>query len=236
MFAILDDLVEQDLLSVGIPAERLRRVDNGIDLQEYYPLTAHGKADLRSKFGLPVDASVLLFCGQLTKRKGVDELLAVWTTGFARANNAVLAICGDGPLRGEVELARASSNGSIVYFGPVADSAEHMRMADALILPSLFESFGNVIIEALASGVPVAATHCGVAPRVLADGRVGWLISDTSQAAIRSILHRIFSDSGRWEAMGAEGRSVARAFSFERVAENYLHMYSELARDSLHQR
>lgn len=232
MFAVLDDLVEQDLASVGIPAQRMRRVDNGIDLQAYYPATAASKADLRLKFKLSGEANVLLFCGQLTSRKGVEELLAAWNTEFAHAHNAVLAICGDGPLREEVERTCARSRGSVVYFGPVADSSEYIRMADILVLPSRCESFGNVVIEALASGVPVASTACGIAPRVLADGRCGWLIADTSKEAIESTLHAAFSVKVSWEKMATEGRRVAEAFSFERVAENYTRLYLELVADS----
>lgn len=225
---MLDDLVEEDLLSVGIPAERLRRVDNGIDLQSYFPASVGDRSILRQKHQLPVDAGVILFCGQLTERKGIGELLAAWDAGFARQQNAVLVICGDGPLRGAVELACDGSDSRIVYYGPVADSSEYFRMADALILPSRCESFGNVIIEALASGVPVASTACGIAPRVLADGRCGWLIADTDPGAIELTLQKIFADAARWAVMAAEGRRVAQGFSFEYVAENYVALYSEL--------
>lgn len=228
LFAVLDDLIEEDLESVGIPPERRRRVDNGIDLGAYHPATAPARAALRAKFGLPPGARVLLFCGQLSTRKGIDELLAAWSPQLARERKAVLVVCGDGPLR-EAVIARASAaEGHVVYLGAVADSTEVMRMADVLILPSRCESFGNVIIEALACGVPVAATACGIAPRVLADGRCGWLMAEPGRAAIGETLQTVFAESASWQQKATEGKAVAAQFSMERTARMYLDIYRQL--------
>jgi UDP-glucose:(heptosyl)LPS alpha-1,3-glucosyltransferase len=227
LFAVLDDLTDEDLASIGIPPERRRRVDNGIDLRTYQPADPAQKARLRRQFGLRRQ-HVLLYCGQLSDRKGIVELLDAWTPELARRHDTTLVLCGDGPLRQRVQQAVVARDGDMAYLGSVPDASAIIRMADVLILPSRCESFGNVVMEALASGVPVAATPCGIAPRVLADEQSGWLMLPTDRDSIKMGVARVFSDMSVWRDKGRAGRLVAELYSMDRIARDYLAIYREM--------
>jgi glycosyltransferase involved in cell wall biosynthesis len=171
---------------------------------------------------------MLLFCGQLSERKGIVELLNVWKSELARRHDTALVFCGDGPLRALVQRAADASAGDIAYLGPVTDTSAIIRMADVLILPSRCESFGNVVMEALASGVPVAATPCGIAPRVLAGEECGWLLAAADSDSIATGLARLFADMPVWHDKGIAGRLVAEDYAMDRIAQDYLAIYREM--------
>lgn len=226
-FAVLDDLIESDLRSLGIPGDRLIRVDNGVDLERFRPADAAQKHALRGNFGITAQR-VILFCGQLSPRKGVAELLAAWPQQLAGEHSVALALCGAGPLQTEVENAARDHPGAIHYLGQQADAAAVMRMADALVLPSRIESFGNVIVEALASGIPVISTRCGVAGRTVVPGRTGWHIEMVNAPAINTSLSEAIAARSHWPDMAQEACKTAAAFAVERIAGNYLHIYERL--------
>ncbi len=226
-FAILDDLIEADMEPLGIPQERLIRVDNGVDLDRFQPASAEEKARIREQHGLD-GRTVVLFCGQLAPRKGLPELLDAWSAMRGDRHNTVLAIAGKGPLLDRVNDEVARSDGDIVYLGQQKDIAPIMRMSDVLALPSRFESFGNVIVEALASGVPVAATRCGISPRAINEGKSGWLIDDTDTTAIKQTLGHVLARRESLADLSAGCREVAEMFSFDRIARRYLEVYDDM--------
>lgn len=226
-FAVLDDLIEADLLGVGISPEKLYRVDNGVELDRFRPAEVEEKQVLQKQYSLPT-SRIMLYCGQLSPRKGIMELLSGWPRQLAASHGISLAFCGDGPLRAEVERAAIEHPGSFTYLGQQEDSAPAIRMSDALILPSRNESFGNVVVEALASGLPVAATPCGIAQHLIKTGVTGWQIKSTDACTIRATLEQALSETDQWPHMARECRMAARQFGFNRIAERYLEIYKTL--------
>jgi len=226
-FAVLDELILADLGRLSIPNDRLVRVDNGVDIERFRPARPGEKREIRTRLGI-TGRKVVLFCGQLTARKGIPELLMAWSGLRAGHSDTVLAIAGDGPLEAEVREAVAASGGNIAYLGQHADIAPVIRMSDLLILPSRFESFGNVMVEALASGVPIAATPCGAASKIVVRGKSGWLIEDTRVGSIQRTLAEALADSGPCSGLGVECRRIAEGFAFERIAHRYLEIYQSM--------
>lgn len=226
-FAVLDDTIDEELVALGVPRSRIYRVDNGVDLTRYASTDSSKRARLRREFGFDPQAEVLFFAGQLSPRKGVRELLEAWSAIRREHPRAVLAFAGRGPMQDEVR-ACGQRNGSIRWLGELPSIAEVLRCVDVLVLPSRAESFGNVIVEAMATGVPVASTRVGVAPDVLVPSENGWFIEDVSAAAIESALRTVFRDRARWQSYGQRGRLAAGRYGFATVAGAYQHIYRGL--------
>ena len=229
-FAVLDDHIEADLLGAGVSAQRIHRVSNGVDRHEFSPLSAAERGRQRLAQGFDDDDRVLLFAGQLTPRKGVPELLEAWGRVAPRHPRAVLLLAGSGPLAASVQLAEAQHGGALRWLGEVASIAPLLQIADALILPSRVESFGHVVVEAMACGVPVAATAVGIAREVLRPGDNGWLIPAVDAAILEAVLEAVLASGEPRDALAARCRDAVAALDFQMVARRYEAIYAQLVR------
>src|SRR5262249_30152341 len=162
------------------------------------------RAEARRQLGLPAGGRVVLFVGNLVPLKAVDRLLDAWAfllrDGFAAPEDR-LVIVGDGPCRGPLEARAQSLAPSVIFAGglPHAQIPARMSASDLLCLVSREEGTPNVVVEALASGVPVVATAVGGVPELIDDGRNGMLVSggeaEDIARTIREALRRDWEPS-----------------------------------------
>ena len=180
----------------------LRR--NGVDLSEFMKLP--GKSTVRRELGLEPKSRMVLFLGRLAPVKGLEMLLRA----FARLNLAEARLVVAGPDQGDgyksrlMQLVETLGLRDRVQFpGPIYGERKVRLLADAdvVVLPSVYESFGNVAAEAVAAGTPVVVTKdCGIAP--LIQDRVGLVTEHESshfaealnQMLIGRELHQMFTD------------------------------------------
>lgn len=227
-FAVLDDLIAQELATIGVSESRMIRVNNGIDLSRFQPATASEKSALRQRFGLQHARHVVLVCGQLCRRKGTDLLLDAWPLQLAACRSVTLAFAGAGPLQPLVAAAAGRHPGQIVHLGQLDDSAPATRMCDAAVLVSHCESFGNVVVEALASGLPVAATPCGIAARLIRSGDTGWPIPSLHAGGLNETLRCFLEAADSWSGYAGRCRATASEFDFRQIAAEYVAIYRRL--------
>ena len=204
------------MIEAGAPAGRIAVVPNGVDTALFHP---GDRAAARSALGVPEDAVALFSAGGLIEQKGYQDLIA----GLARLSDRPdlwLYIAGDGPREAALRRAAAVAGlaDRVVFLGRLAPGAmaEWYRAADLFCFGSWREGCPNVVIEALASGLPVVATRVGGVPELVADERCGVLFEARSPeafaAALRVALGRDW-DRGHVAALGS-------ARSWERVAED----------------
>ena len=112
--------------------------------------------------------------------------------------------------------------------GSRTDVVDVIRAANLLVLPSRNESFGNVIVEALACGLPVLVGRTGVATQLDLDGAAGRFIDPESPASIADGLAEFLDDPERRAAAGARGRELVRRYDFDRIAATYVDIYSDM--------
>jgi glycosyltransferase involved in cell wall biosynthesis len=154
-------------------APRVTVVPNGVDLARFSP--GHGDPALREALGLDPALPVVGYVGRLEHGKGVDVLLEA-VARLQMKLPMTLLLVGEGPLAGTL-AARAASEGLPVRFlGRRDDVPALMRLCDVVVLPSRQEAFGRVLVEAMASGVPVVASAVGGIPEVCTDGVTGLLV------------------------------------------------------------
>jgi len=194
----------------------------GIDLPRFARL--QDKAAARKSLKLPADKKLLLFVGSLLKEKGLPEIAALMAELAARG--VALAIVGDGPLKA---MARAIPGAICTGLLPNEMVAQYMRAADLLLLPSRSEGMPTVLIEAGASGLPVAASNVGGVPELLGQDR-GWGIQPGSVPALKEAVLEALADPSEAACRSARLRDfVIKEYDAAENARRLLAMYAELA-------
>lgn len=165
-----------ELLSLGF--ERLQVVARGVDTRLFHP----GRHDslLRAQWGAQPSDVVLLVVGRLAAEKNLDLVLDAYEAMRRHTDGVRLVFVGDGPLRGHLK----SRCPQALFLGtlPQAALAACYASADLLMFPSLTETFGNVTLEALASGLPVLAFDCAAAAEWVSHDHNGWRVSPGDSA------------------------------------------------------
>ena len=226
LFAVKAEEIGQELREIGIPDDRIRSVANPVDLTRFRPASEAEKAAIRQRLGLP-QGPLALFVGQLLERKGVPRLLQAWPAVRAERPEASLVFIGEG-VEGEAVRQVASDPNVGLYHLPVRfDIWEVMRSADVLVLPSRNESFANVVVEALAAGVPVVAGRTGIAQRIRV-AEAGRLLESGQPDEIAAALSEVLGMPDRGRALGSRGPELVREFDLDTVSMAYESMYREL--------
>jgi len=189
--------------------DRVHVVLNGVDLERFGP----GAPDpsLRRALGLPPSGPVVGYVGRLERGKGPDVLLAAAEILRPRRPDVSFLFVGDGPLAREL-AARASRGGlAAVFVGRRPDLAPVLRQCAALAVPSRQEAFGRVLVEAMASQVPVVAARVGGIPEVVTDGRTGLLVPSEDPPALARALEVTLTDGEATRARVKAAAADARA-------------------------
>lgn len=211
------------------PGTKLRVIPPGVDLERWSDLPSPEGA--RSLTGLP--PKYLLFAGRLARNKGLPTLLEAWA-GLPAASRPELVLVGqDWGMRGELE-ARAKQLGVLAhlrFLGSV--EPERYRAvfagAGAFVLPSEYEAFGLVLLEAMAARLPIVATRVGGVPEVVAEGETALLVEAGNVGEMRSAIQGLLADPVRAKSLGDAGRARLEArFSWARTAKAVREVYREL--------
>lgn len=216
----------------GVPAEKLRRIDSGIEPGEP---PAVDLASLRAELDLPTDAPLVLFAGRLSAQKRVEDLLfALDLLHHVRPDVRTL-IVGDGPLRERlVERAaafRLLEGRAVRFLGHRDDVPRLMAAADVLVLPSAYEGLPNVVLEAMCFRKPVVATAAPGTAEVVVDGETGLLVPVGDRPALAQAIRRVVEDPGLAARLGRAGRvRVETDYRLDAMIGRFADLYEELAR------
>lgn len=196
------------------------------------PHTARWAA--RARLGLPQDRRIVVFAGRLQPLKGTDILLRAWPEVAVRfAAPPLLAIVGGPsgrPSASDELRALAWQEGvsdQVLFHPPVPQAAlsDWYRAADLVAVPSHYESFGLVALEAQAAGTPVVAADVGGLRTVVADGESGVLVADHEPRAWAAALSDLLLDDRRRERLAAGARPQAERFTWQLTAQRTLDAY-----------
>jgi glycosyltransferase involved in cell wall biosynthesis len=221
-------------VAAGAPPDRLRIIPNGVNLTTFSQDQAAADR-VRERLGLgrhPVIAAA----GNLTGTKAFDRLVDAF--GAVLGNPAFaawkLVIAGEGPERSKLEglIASRGLGGSVLLPGRLAgpDVGGLLSAASLLVHPSLSEGFGNIVLEAMASGCPVLATATGAARDLITDKLNGRLVEAGDTDALRVALGEMLADGDsrvRYAVAAAAG--VRDRFTIQARAAAFAHLYESLA-------
>jgi glycogen(starch) synthase len=216
----------------GVPPRRVTVVPNGIDPGDLEPVVPD-LARLRRRYATP-DQRLVLLVGRLVYEKGFHLALDALAPVIRRLRNLRFVVAGTGTA--EAELKSQSRRLGLTRYGSflgwVGDDMLHSlyRVADLCIVPSIYEPFGLVALEAMASGcLCVVADTGGLREVVPGDGTVGLRFPSRDSAALGEILGRVLTDNATREQLVSEARAHVLSFGWEEVATRTAGIYRELA-------
>lgn len=224
-------LIEQ----VGAEPSRVSHISNGVDSLEFHPRLGPHAAVGPDGF-MRDDAFVIGSVGCMDEAKNdttlVEAFLRLISSPHASHSRLRLMIVGDGPLRAQCQamLERAGAGARAWLPGARSDTARLMRAMDLMVLPALAEGGGNVLLEAMATGLPVVATSIGVHRELVQPGLTGILVPPWSP----DVMAAAIADYCRIPEMGARHGARARGqviahHSLPAMARSYLAVYDALA-------
>jgi UDP-glucose:(heptosyl)LPS alpha-1,3-glucosyltransferase len=211
----------------AVPRDRVHVVYNGVDLTRFHP-DARGKAHAaaRAEAGIAGAAWTLLFVGSGFERKG----LATAIEALARLPGETrLIVVGKGDPRGyQAQSSRLGVDGRVVWLGPRPDVERWYAASDVVVLPTTYEPFGNVHLEALASGVPIVTTARAGGAEIVSDA-CGAVVPVGDPGAIVHAVERI---RGRAAALTrAACRAAAEPFTYGAQVRGFHEVYRGARRD-----
>lgn len=230
VFAVSESL-RQVALRLGVPAERTLVVGNGVDLARFVPMP---RAQCRARLGIPDQAKVLVTVGGLVERKGFHRVIELLPALRARWPDLRYLVVGGASPEGDwterlrAQVTSLSLQDCVLFTGPVAPDAlaGHLSAADVFVLATRNEGWANVLLEAMACGLPVVTTDVGGNAEVVCRPDLGTVVpfgdAAALQAALDSALAREWNRAGlrryaedntwdrRVETLEAEFRSLAR--------------------------
>jgi sugar transferase (PEP-CTERM/EpsH1 system associated) len=230
--ALSRDLERYLLGTVGIPATKVVRIVNGVDVERFRP--AQGRAPLPE--GAAFDSRGRVVLGSVTRMQEVKDPLML-ARAFVRlvergyASKACLVLVGEGPLLVEARriLREADAERHAWLAGEIQDVAPLMRSFDVFVLTSRMEGISNTILEAMASGLPVVATGVGGNAELVETGLTGTLVPPKDPENLAAVLARYVDDESLRRQQGRAGRARAEGeFGLEGMMARYMAVYDGL--------
>jgi UDP-glucose:(heptosyl)LPS alpha-1,3-glucosyltransferase len=219
------DLAERD----GVPQDRLRLVYNGVDLQRFSPTHRdQHREPMRRQLGLS-DETLFLIVAHNLKLKGLPTLLKSMSALMATKANAHLLVVGNRRTSTfQRQARRLGVESHVTFLGPVDDPTACYAAADVYVQPTCYDCCSLVVLEALASGLPVITTSYNGAGELLTKGRHGYVVDDPfDPAPLADSMTKLLDGAIRLE-MGINARALAEQHSFERNAGEIRDLYDEV--------
>lgn len=224
---------------VGVPAERITQICNGVDTERFVP--ADRRLQTHGPIGQRFRDDQLFFIGTVGRlspvkhqRLLVDAFVRASALAPELAPRLRLVIAGDGPDRAAIERqVQASGCAERIWMAGNRDDVPGLLSGlDLFVLPSLAEGISNTILEAMASGVPVLATRVGGNAELVMNGNTGVLVPSNDVEAMATAIVEYAAHPDRVDVHGTNAREIAVArFSIEAMVDRYAELYdTELAR------
>jgi glycosyltransferase involved in cell wall biosynthesis len=204
----------------------LQVVARGVDTKLFSP--ARRSPELRAQWGASGDAPVALYVGRLAPEKNLPLVLESFAAIRQRVPRARLVLVGDGPERGALERRHPEH----VFAGTRRgdDLGAHYASADLFLFSSLTETFGNVTLEAMASGLAVVAFDYGAAAEHIRQGRNGLVAGFGDAREFTELAVHLAGDGARTRELGARARATAEQLDWERVSSDFERVLVDICR------
>lgn len=216
---------------------RLRVIHNGTDLSRF-PLKSYSESPLKKELDIPQESFLVCAVGQICARKGLLELSRAFSKVVQHSPKLHLAIVGEIVFAHEVPyrdalfrfVESAGLSDRVHFTGTRKDVASVLQSADLLVLNSLEEPFGLVLVEAMSCGTPVLATRVGGIPEIVTDKATGWLVERGDTRELAAKLLWLSEQSELLSRVAATAReTVCPKFSIKQFLTKLHNYYEELS-------
>jgi len=228
IIAISDALARFVINVEGIDASKVVTVRYGLDAAGSKNTPA---VDLRKEVGLPLDVPVIGFFGRLIEQKGVDVLIHAFKDLHTHHHEAHLLIVGDGLLRDELEFlaSQLALLDKVHFTGWVENGQRLMPACDIVVVPSRWEGFGLVTLEAMRHARAIVASRVSALPEIVVDGETGRLVPVDDSIALSKALSELLTNPELTEQMGQAGyERLVESFSVDKMVQETLAVYRDV--------
>ena len=195
----------------------LEVVARGVDTKLFSP--ARRSAALRRQWGAPGEEPVVIHVGRIAPEKNLPLVLSAFAAMRQRASRARLVLVGDGPARAQMQ--RRHPEHVFAGMRRSEDLAAHYASADVFLFPSMTETFGNVTVEAMASGLALVAYDYAAAREHLVHGDNGVLVPFGQAATFESEAARLIGDAQRIRRLGHSAWRTAERIDWDQINEQF---------------
>ena len=205
--------------------KNMRLLSRGVNTRTFSP--AHRDDSLRAAWGAGPDDLVVIHVSRVAAEKNYPLLIAAFEAIREQHPSTKFVITSDGPLRRKLQR----QNPWIRFTGILSreDLARHYASADLFLYPSLTETFGNVVIEAMASGLPVVAFNYAAAARFIRHGENGWHVPLDDHTGFLAAAAQLAGDAALRRQLGNTARGTAEGISWDHVIDGFVADLQEIA-------
>lgn len=231
----ISEMVKKNIIDhYGVRPADIEVIYNGVDMEKFHPRNREKhRHEIRKTYGLSDSDFVVLFVGSGFERKGVRYLIEAVESV---EDPVTLMVVGKGKhptvfrrTKAGIQERSMAQNQKVLFCGPQKDIGRYYAAADIFVFPTLYEPFGNVHLEALASGLPVITTKNSGASEIIKDGEHGYVISEPED--FRAIAEKIQMFVKNRELLGSmsnNARRLAEEFTFEKHIGKVRELYEKI--------
>ncbi|OYW25204.1 MAG: glycoside hydrolase [Hydrogenophilales bacterium 12-63-5] len=217
------DGIRRELLAHGY--ENIEIIGRGVDTQLFHP--GRRDAALRAQWGVGENETAVLYVGRLAAEKNLSLVFSAFDAMHQAHPATRLVLVGDGPERASWQAKRPDA----IFCGTQVGEAlaTHYASGDVFLFPSLTETWGNVTIEAMASGLAVVAYDCAAAEEIIRHGENGLKVAPEDQAAFIAQAVSLASDVARQRRLGTAAAARAAQLSWDAIIDSFERVLLRLA-------
>ena len=216
------------------PPGKVAEIPNAVDPQKF-EVEVDSRA-VRQKWKINDGEKLITAAGRLTAQKGFDDLIRAYPSIRRSVPGSRMLVVGDGYMRGDLESLAEQEHvrDGIIFAGFIseADLVGVLKSSDVVVVPSRFEPFGIIALEAMAAGAPVVVSRVGGLAEIVEDLVDGIEVEPNNPAAIAEATVRVLSDRALASRLAEKGREKARAYSWGSAAKKTLETYHEAAQET----
>jgi glycosyltransferase involved in cell wall biosynthesis len=221
---------KKELQTWGISDDRVQFLPNAIDVDKFFPEKREEKKRVRGDLlDGQLNKTLFLFIGRLAHQKGIDLLLSAWAALSSQIRQeSALLIVGNGPEKSNL-VAQSKQLGiasSAKFFGRRENVLDFYHAADIVVLPSRWEGLSNVMLEAMACGLPIICTEVGGAVEWIQSGKNGKLVPPEDVKALSGVLQWMWENEEKWAELGMNAReTILRSLTMDVLVEKLEKVY-----------
>lgn len=213
-----------------VPHERIDVIYNGVDLKRFTPgVRETYRLRVRERLHISDQEIVILFVSRNYKRKGLDCLIKSLSHLGEKADTIKVIVVGRGHPRPFKRLAKSIGlSDKIIFVGEETIIETYYGASDLLVLPTRYDPFSNVCLEALACGLPVITTKSNGAAEIIEDGKNGIIVDDAENTEALANAISLLLSKNRREEMGKHAALRAKPYTIEANAQKTLALYQKV--------
>jgi len=223
-------MIKQILISDDVPADKIDVVYSGIKQDQFQNLNGDYLYD---ELALNKNDIIIGNIAALTEQKDHFTFLKAAKIVIGKIKNVKFVIVGDGELsRKLMDFSRSNgTQNNVIFTGFRKDALNFLKIFNVFAISSKWEGLGTSILDAMASGVPVASTAAGGIKEIIEDGRNGFLAPPGDDAALAGKIIKLAEDEGLRKTFVEKGMETAEKFSSEKTAEGTLEVYRKVLKE-----